>query len=149
MASPVYTIAAIIVFVGFIAQSISSYVAEARFKKAHGTQPVRKLPQSERILGYGLYKIQKQAMKDQNLLDVVKKRYDDNGTTYSAYLMGQVFVNTVEPENIKAILATNFKDFGLGERIRSLGPLLGQGIFTSDGAIWEHSRVCNFDARKP
>jgi hypothetical protein len=55
--------------------------------------------------------------------------------------MGKTFWVTREPENVKAILATNFKDFGIGQRFRSMGALLGQGIFTSDGALWEHSRV--------
>jgi hypothetical protein len=56
-------------------------------------------------------------------------------------MFGKLFVNTSDPEIVKALLATNFKDFGLGTRRRSMGPLLGQGIFTSDGATWEHSRV--------
>lgn len=58
-----------------------------------------------------------------------------------ATVMGQTFYSTTDPENIKAILATNFKDFGLGKRLETFGPLLGKGIFTSDGPAWEHSRV--------
>jgi len=41
------------------------------------------------------------------------------------------FINTIEPENVKHILATNFKDFGIGERQDAFGALLGQGIFTT------------------
>jgi hypothetical protein len=41
------------------------------------------------------------------------------------------FFNTIDPENVKALLATNFKDFGLGQRLDALGPLLGEGIFTT------------------
>lgn len=62
--------------------------------------------------------------------------------TWSSTAMGRVFVNTIDPENIKAVLATNFNDFGLGHRLHTFGPLLGKGIFTTDGAHWEHSRVC-------
>jgi hypothetical protein len=56
-------------------------------------------------------------------------------------MLGRTFFNTIDPELVKAVLATNFKDFGLGDRHRPFGPLLGRGIFTSDGAQWEHSRV--------
>lgn len=56
-------------------------------------------------------------------------------------MMGQDFICTIDPENIKAILSTNFADFGLGGRSESLSPLLGRGIFVSDGPKWEHSRV--------
>jgi cytochrome P450 len=49
---------------------------------------------------------------------------------------------TIEPENIKTVLATNFKDFSLGKRRHdNFFPLLGDGIFTLDGAGWEHSRA--------
>ena len=49
-------------------------------------------------------------------------------------------VSTLEPENIKAILATQFNDFSLGTRHAHFAPLLGDGIFTLDGAGWKHSR---------
>ncbi|KAH9208668.1 cytochrome P450 [Leptodontidium sp. 2 PMI_412] len=39
------------------------------------------------------------------------------------------------------MLATKFQDFDLGYRKKALSPLLGQGIFASDGSIWEHSRA--------
>jgi hypothetical protein len=57
--------------------------------------------------------------------------------------MGHTFITTDEPENVKAILATNFKDFGIGKRLEAFGPQFGSGIFTTDGAHWEHSRVFN------
>lgn len=62
--------------------------------------------------------------------------------TWSSTAMGRVFINTIDPENIKTVLATSFNDFGLGHRLHTFGPLLGRGIFTTDGAHWEHSRVC-------
>ncbi|KAG9731232.1 cytochrome P450, partial [Aureobasidium melanogenum] len=49
---------------------------------------------------------------------------------------------TSDPKNIQALLATQFKDFGLGSaRIGNFGPLMGDGIFASDGKRWEHSRA--------
>ena len=51
------------------------------------------------------------------------------------------FVSTVEPENIKTVLSTKFKDFGLWKRFEFIGKLLGHGIFTSDGEAWAHSRA--------
>ncbi|KAJ6157474.1 n-alkane-inducible cytochrome P450 [Penicillium chermesinum] len=49
---------------------------------------------------------------------------------------------TVEPKNIQSILALKFKDFELGTyRNKSFYPLLGYGIFSTDGSKWEHSRA--------
>ena len=112
-----------------------------RFAKAHGCQAPARLPQSERILGWGNFKHQVAMAKEKKLLPGGMKRFDEIGDTYSAITMGRPVILTREPENVKAILATNFKDFGIGARYKVMGALLGKGIFTSDGALWEHSRV--------
>ena len=125
----------------FIAKKISAYISAVNFKKEHGCKPVHKLPQSERIVGFGLYRAQVKASRERKLLEVVYKRCMDNGLTWSASMMGKTFFNTIDPENIKAVLATNFDAFGIGERHAAFGALLGRGIFTSDGKQWEHSRV--------
>ncbi|KAL7782769.1 cytochrome P450 [Trichoderma ceciliae] len=49
---------------------------------------------------------------------------------------------TTDPQNIQAILALKFKDFGLGvNRTENFKPLLGHGIFATNGKQWEHSRA--------
>lgn len=48
---------------------------------------------------------------------------------------------TIDPENIKTVLATSFKDYSLGKRYESFFPLLGNGIFTLSGDGWKHSRT--------
>ncbi|KAH7346609.1 cytochrome P450 [Rhexocercosporidium sp. MPI-PUGE-AT-0058] len=131
----------VLLVVVFCLNKLFNYIRIARFKKQHGCKPEVRIPQSERIIGYGLYKIQKKASQDRTILAVGRKRFDDNGYTWSATLMGRSFYNTIDPENVKAILATQFHDFGLGQRQESFGPLLGQGIFTTDGKQWEHSRA--------
>lgn len=55
--------------------------------------------------------------------------------------VGDILMLTVDPENIKSILATNFKDYSLGDRYQQLFPLLGNGIFTLSGEGWKHSRA--------
>jgi cytochrome P450 len=50
-------------------------------------------------------------------------------------------VLTADAENIKAMLATQFKDFGKGEEFnRDWFLFLGNGIFATDGALWHDSR---------
>ncbi|KAE8358733.1 cytochrome P450 [Aspergillus caelatus] len=54
--------------------------------------------------------------------------------------MGIWYHSTVDPGNIKAILATQFNGFEMGLfRAHTLGALLGRGIFTSDGK--QHHRA--------
>lgn len=137
-----YAVAAAGLFALCVVRYISSYISDYQFSKAHGCKPAPRLPQLERIIGYQLMTEQKTAQKEKRLLKLSQSRYASMGAnTWSASIMGNNFVGTCDEENVKAILATNFKDFGLGKRIDSFGKLLGKGIFTTDGEHWEHSRV--------
>ncbi|KAL6710702.1 hypothetical protein ACN47E_007759 [Coniothyrium glycines] len=55
--------------------------------------------------------------------------------------LGQTVFITDEPENVKAMLATGFEQWSLGqERIEQMSSYLGRGIFTNEGKAWKHSR---------
>lgn len=48
---------------------------------------------------------------------------------------------TIDSENVKTVLATKFRDYELSSRRKeAFCPLIGNGIFTNDGADWKHSR---------
>lgn len=82
---------------------------------------------------------------------------EDTGYTHAQLLFGLRSINTVDPENIEVILSAKFKgsphlmhsnymsskaspDFTLGAREQNFRPLLGDGIFTQNGAEWKQSR---------
>ncbi|GIZ38284.1 hypothetical protein CKM354_000170400 [Cercospora kikuchii] len=63
-------------------------------------------------------------------------------TTFRYTVLGQTIFFTSDPENIKAMLATQFSDYDLGPtRHAIMGEVLGDGIFVQDGKKWEHSRA--------
>lgn len=62
-------------------------------------------------------------------------------STFYLRLCGVRVILTKDPENTKAILATQFNDFALGVRHKHFLPLLGDGIFTLDGEGWKQSRT--------
>lgn len=88
------------------------------------------------------------AAKEQVLQNDDVAIYEEMGcpATWQQNVLGTWYHTTVDPENIKAILATQFKDFEMGPlRQNLLGPLLGPGVFTSDGKEWyahHKSRPC-------
>lgn len=48
---------------------------------------------------------------------------------------------TTDPENIKAILSTQFNDYGKGESFyREWNEFIGDSIFATDGEPWRHTR---------
>ena len=83
-----------------------------------------------------------QADSDRLFPDFMYDLYKRMGTTtFKHYILGGTGFSTTDPKNLQALLATQFKDFGLGPRRHNMfKPLLGVGIFTTDGKIWEHSR---------
>jgi cytochrome P450 len=61
--------------------------------------------------------------------------------TVEASVGGLRCVFTADTENIKAILATQFSDYGKGEPFRQdWHAFLGNSIFTTDGEMWHNSR---------
>lgn len=56
-------------------------------------------------------------------------------------VLNQRICFTADPDNIKAILATQFHDFGKGAQFHEeWSDFLGDSIFTTDGAQWHNSR---------
>lgn len=67
---------------------------------------------------------------------------DGNGSyTLEVRAFDRRVVFTADPENIKAILATQFADFGKGEPFHEeWREFLGDSIFVTDGQMWHTSR---------
>jgi cytochrome P450 len=61
--------------------------------------------------------------------------------TAETRVLGRRLVFTADPENIKAILATQFGDFGKGKPFHDdWKEFLGDSIFATDGNLWHNSR---------
>lgn len=84
------------------------------------------------------FKMKKQGI----MLDFSSNRFKKlDAHTIDFAFAGKKIIQTIEPENIKAMLATQFNDFGFGTRHGAFAPLLGDGIFTLEGNGWKHSRA--------
>ncbi|KAE8152169.1 putative cytochrome P450 alkane hydroxylase [Aspergillus avenaceus] len=79
-------------------------------------------------------------VKKKTWVEYIAAQYEIYGHTFKQTMLGSVMISTREPENIKALLATQFQDFCLGTRHREMYPLLGDGIFNLDGDGWAHAR---------
>jgi hypothetical protein len=113
--------------------------------KANGCKPIPAYPHKDPVFGLDMFFENYKLFNTGGLLPKIQERYARiNGgvNSFTQLLLGERVINTSEPENIKAILATQFKDFGLPPRRKAaFQPLLGHGIFTTDGKEWEASRA--------
>jgi len=131
-------------FNAIISLVVASVFCKIWFGHSRGNdlKSVPKLYQPERILGLALFKELAKSAKAGTYLKDSRARFEENGYTYSLVLAGSTIIQTAEPENIQAVLGHLQSDYDSGTvRLNSAYPLLGKGIFTSDGEYWAHSRA--------
>lgn len=127
-------IAVVLLLLSLVYRKIKVY----RFMKAHGCKEPYyfvKDPFGFRILFQAL-KQKNEGRLAEFSLTLLNGRY-----TGRFDVLGLVpIIITKDPENLKAMLATQFNEFALGTRHKHFYPLLGDGIFTLDAQGWKDSR---------
>lgn len=74
--------------------------------------------------------------------DIISPDFAHAATIREKSFDGSTNLHTIDPANLQAMLATQFHDFESGQfRYRTLKPLIGRSIFSSDGELWAHSRA--------
>ena len=125
----------------YVASWIQKWLTAKKFHRVHGTEPPVKLSEVAPPKGGSFYNETMQAFREHRLLELIYRRHETAGYTYQTTTLGSHVINTSEPENIKAILATSFEDYSMGNRMAAVGPFLGPGVFTNDSKDWEVSRA--------
>ncbi|KAI5957933.1 hypothetical protein KGF57_002741 [Candida theae] len=73
-------------------------------------------------------------------LDEVFRKLDTS--TFGTSVGPEPNVFTVEPESVRHMQsASQTSDFNMGVRLKVFSTLLGDGIFSSEGSSWKHSRI--------
>ena len=114
--------------------------------KKHGCEPIKRNPDynyfPNNVIGYRTLLENLAGLREHNFLERIRDRYARHGNyTMIQRIVFTDMIQTIEPDNLKTILALNFKDYSLGDRRKTaVLPFLGPGIFATDGAAWHHSR---------
>lgn len=131
---------AILYFAYVISLRVVAWISLSRSYKINGCERPPRHPIWDPIFGIDFTIGNIRAFREGRFLERQRARYTETGATHYTFLNCRQAIHTIDPENIKAILATNFKDYDIANRQRIMGPLLGRGIFVSDGDDWSHSR---------
>jgi len=123
-----------------LALRIQTYIRRRTIINENGCQLPPRLPSKDPLSTLDRLLESCEAMKRREYLKLVQKRFEEVGNTYRSTHLGATVINTIEPENIRTILSTKFEDYSIGDRKAALEPLIGHGIFTADGAVWEKAR---------
>ncbi|EPS27712.1 hypothetical protein PDE_02656 [Penicillium oxalicum 114-2] len=112
-----------------------------QYARKHGCKPARHT-MTHGLLGAGTIMKMLSASKEHRFLALIRGWHQTYGTTFESRMLNRQPVFTIEPRNVQTVLALKFKDFELGYyRNKAIRPLLGYGIFATDGSKWEHSRA--------
>ena len=112
------------------------------YKRANGCGEPRNYSHKDPIWGLDLFYAQKRAGEKGVWLPTSKRLFKENGKTYKINLLGETMIHTMDPRNIQAAWAINFKDWGLQPFREGLAvPFFDRGINTTDGEFWHYSRT--------
>ncbi|KAL2839082.1 n-alkane-inducible cytochrome P450 [Aspergillus pseudoustus] len=132
----VYAIVVTLIFL-----SLRRFFTRRQFALRHGCQPVAKSANWEPFLGLDTIPGTIRALRQHKILERATELFRIHGTTFTVKELQRRAIVTIEPENIKTILSLKFKDYGIGHRLEPFRPLLGEGIFDTDGDHWSASRA--------
>jgi cytochrome P450 len=137
---------AVVVLLGFallaLVSRVSRAIAHRQFAAENGCKPIlHRFPHKDAVFGLDLIVGNVRAFREQRFMELLRSRHSTIGTTFSARAMARRGIFTIDPENVKTVLSLWFRDYCLGDRPPIMGPLLGRGIFVTDGDEWAHSRA--------
>ncbi|OBT63865.1 hypothetical protein VE03_06632 [Pseudogymnoascus sp. 23342-1-I1] len=122
------------------ARNAIKYHHDVEFGKRNGCKPSSAKLVYHWPLALDILKDGFRAGREKKLLSFFTQHFSQLKPTAEVKILGGIGYVTQDPENIKALLSTQFQDFHLGPRSLAMKAMIGDGIFTQDGNAWKHSR---------
>jgi cytochrome P450 len=132
-----------IILIGIViaAVSVKRWLARRQLIRTHGCQPVASSLNKDPFLGLDALFTGLRYIREHKILELTCELFRDHGNTWTVKEFHHNSIVTTEPENIKTILSLKFQDYGIAFRLAPFQPLLGEGIFDTDGERWASSRA--------
>ncbi|KAK7419772.1 hypothetical protein QQX98_003144 [Neonectria punicea] len=128
-----------------VASKLRTWYTHRRRCSSNGCLPPPAYPHRDGILGLAHLRTLIQARREKRLPTAFSSIFTDTGAdvhTVTYCTLGSTTYWTIDADNIKAVLSSQFGDWGLPQaRIAAFAACWGGGIFGADGAEWEHSRA--------
>ena len=139
--NPKLAVLLIILLSAFACVSLRRFFIRRQFARRHGCQPVARSVTKDPFLGLDKLPGAILALRQHKVLEKDCLNFRTYGNTFTLKELQSRAVVTIEPENIKTILSLNFNDYSIAHRLEPFKPLLGEGIFDTDGEHWAFSRA--------
>ncbi|KAL4907930.1 hypothetical protein BDW74DRAFT_113814 [Aspergillus multicolor] len=126
-------------YIGAVA--ISRFITRRQFARQYGCQPIARSFSKEPFLGLDAIPDTIRRVRNHKILERGCELFHTYGNTFKLQELQRSAILTIEPENVKTILSLKFRDYGISHRLEPFKPLLGKGIFDTDGEHWASSRA--------
>lgn len=123
---------------------VSQQISHIRFKRAMGCGDIPRYPHIDRIFGLDIVLGMAKSLKYDYFLVWLNQVHQGLPKTFVVNFLWSRFIWTIEPENMKCMSATNWRDFAVGPMRRNnkaTHPFADKGVNTVDGKEWEFSRT--------
>lgn len=120
-----------------------AHIRDERKRKALGCEPIPAYPQWDPVFGLDLAWSQMRALQAHRYIPWLKEMHHGQPRTFTTKFLNTRQIYTTEPENLKALTALVWKDFGISplRRFKNMGhPFGDKGVNTVDGEDWVFSR---------
>ncbi|MCJ1401880.1 hypothetical protein MMC11_005097 [Xylographa trunciseda] len=119
----------------------SARTAFQRAEARHGCQRPRRYPHRDPIWGYDLHRIRLEAAQRGQFYKLYDQHFELYGKTFEEIFFDKKVINSMEPANVQQVAVLSWQDWGkVASRTAASAPVLGNGIFSQDGAAWRRSR---------
>lgn len=126
----------------FSYQNVKRYRSRQNLIAVNDCKPPSRYPVRDPFFGIDVLHGQIRGAKDKTYLNDRVAQYEEYGNTHSSRLITTPTILTIEPENIKAVLSIQIKNFEVGHtRRRAFGPVIKNSVLVADGVEWEHARA--------
>lgn len=121
---------------------VQIWLVRRAFAQRHSCQPPPKRDTIDPILGLQ-YKIQDaKAAKLLETLPTGAALHRKYGSTYRESSIFGTTLKTTDEKNIHTVFGLRAKEWGIQPfRLEGMRPFCGEGILSTDGPVWEHSRT--------
>jgi cytochrome P450 len=136
-------IAPVLILAIILVRKMYQRISENLKARASGCHPPRnQVALKDPIFGLDYMMQTLKAGASGQYLVFMAQRFQGLGNTFVTRRFLYDSVHTIDPDNVKAILSTDFHSWKIGDlRASAFQPLFGQGIFASNGQRWAHARA--------
>ena len=127
---------------GLLTYYLFSWNTRRLFARRHGCELPPKRATCDPLMGIYHRIHDTRAAKAFKSLPAGEALHRQFGATYRESTIFGSSLKTMDSENIRTIFGRNGGDWGVQSyRLPGMRPFCGEGVLTTDGSIWEHSRT--------